>query len=180
MRNHPTRILLSNGMEMRRSDYCVNWIEHVSVPWGKKCSCVMPREQNALITSILVVPWIPDVLTTEDDCGQISLIYNAKRRFSAPAIALANRYHGLTKAFGLEARLQLLGLRRSKEVDWWYTDLFASPLTDIIHVVSGIEWTIAHEDSYESDADEEPLIVEVGMLVKPPFRDEIEFNWKVE
>lgn len=138
--------------------------ENLVLPWGASRTFTLGCEEQALVTSILVVPWIKDVLTTEDDCGNIEIVYNTRTMFFAPTIALANRYYALTRTNAAMQQAMLGG--RSYEIPW-NRDVFASPFVQIINVREGITFEVKHVLTPSVRARvPESLLVEVQMLVK--------------
>ena len=144
-------------------------IENLILPWGSSLTLTLGhdefgRDEQALVTSTLVVPWIKDVLTAEDDCGNIEIVYNTWTMFFAPAVALANRYYALTRTNAAMQRAMVGG--RCYEIPW-NQDVFASPFVQIINIREGLTFEVKHVLTPGVRVRmPESFLVEVQMLVK--------------
>src|ERR1051326_5810769 len=109
MRVHDQSFLVfspPDGLTRVKTDYR-GVIDHVPVSDDGAMVAVVPTYQEAIVTSLLVVPPGPEIVTA--DFGVLDLERGDSVLFTAPVAALMNRYHGLTRASALTARLRLLG-----------------------------------------------------------------------
>jgi hypothetical protein len=86
----------------------VGCVEHVTVPHGGLREGYLRKDQEALVTGILVAPNAAGFTPAVPDLGTLAFVYNERTVFSAPVSALMNRYHGLTTMAALKNRFRLL------------------------------------------------------------------------
>jgi len=179
-RNSRFLIELVDGTSIIRGDYH-NQIEHVKLPMGKRITSYrgLPRDCCMLIGSILVVPWSTEMVTSEDAAihGTVEFESHGRSYFSAPVVALANRYHGMTKAASIAARLQMLGIGDLSS-GMLEIDTFPPVLKDPIFVVDGLPFSLRHHAEKITERTQLWYTVELQMLAKNPLPEKLDLRWE--
>lgn len=92
----PGSVLHICNQQIDMSQY-IHRVELAILPWGITRALSLSSDEKIVITGISVVPWKKDIITVDDDCGDIELVDPDEDRllFDSPVIylVLAGRYN---------------------------------------------------------------------------------------
>ncbi len=144
--DHPSSrvITLADGTTLMRNDF-VGCLEHVMVPHGGQREGYLRKDQEALVTGILVAPHAAGFTPAVPDLGTLVFGYNGAVVFSAPVSALMNRYHGLTSSAVLKNRLRLLFDPQAGFEDVFEEGCFVGALPTPLHFREQLMYEIHHQ-----------------------------------
>jgi hypothetical protein len=159
MKNDPTVIITPDHRAYARCD-ASNHIEYVTVSWDHFVRGHLEKDENVLVTSILVPS--DRLVSPKRDLGELRFSYNSRTQLVAPVTALQNRYHRLMELQSMRERFRLLATPSAFDArDWGEEDL--RPLLNPIYMQELLGYEIEHRAPDDAD-DGKPILVEFQYL----------------